>query len=956
MLTRIAVWSVLLSFSYSGEAVAQQQIKRVSVLYTGRSLGALGTSRSQDEHDLLTEQAVAEGKTFRLVSHAAWRAPGVVVFLPSHEPSGHELSDVIRRRKEAERLDTVRALVSSSVLLVQDPWRPGPDLYDMMGRNPRWRMSFPDLVPTWVSISRLRNSNGERIMIVEQPGAVWPSDTTAWTVGEMNRIDIGDVRMFELPGNMGGIGARAALLKDLKKEAADLVITADLGHQTGEFGLTHEERARVDWMALQELGYQYLVPFEFELTLDQSELKKLSTEFPSIALLAANVHPSDTSLFRKSVIIESGGYRIGLLGLVNGTINNRLPRNLLSGYRFEAPIAAANREVARLRRLGATAVIVLSNMDPSDNAIVAQEVSGIDAVIADLPVRTAPEPVRVRVELPSRPYVRPGTPALVARSAANGIGLGRLDLDIHWRPDNQQHFLGAVAHAFIPITDGTACDTALVHRILRSAALHKDPRGELLFPAFPDMVARHPDLAKFDETTKRGRVSKPMWESFMARRVRTQTHAEVAVIRRLDQFPPLIGKLHENEVKSWLWTSDELVVLDMPGADLKALLFADSRGELATSGIDLNARTVLGHRLEDPIYYRVATTNIIFEGGRSGFFRRARRVRRTFDVRPDDGLLVAEDNGQSMTIRDFILGELRRVRSKVQDDGQIDAIASWLRPDPAHVNLFSFSFERPTIWSSLNSVVGNDGYENVPESRVIAPNALVAGFSGRFVLSKERRRTATDMGVALAYAMQRLNEGENKDFQESADDIRIDLTLRPASMDTRKTQPFIRSLFDTEFSPTENKTTGETNPKQLSLRVVGGWRFRPGPGWPNADLGLLVENDFGRPNPQLGIQSKSEYLKSLAANRRGTMTYRLRNDLTYFFPAPLDTKANLSLRYSMIHELLVPLVDELSLSIAADLFFFRGKVVETRQFGVGSQLRVGITYDRLWKPRYQPFF
>lgn len=57
----------------------------------------------------------------------------------------------------------------------------------------------------------------------------------------------------------------------------------------------------------------------------------------------------------------------------------------------------------------------------------------------------------------------------------------------------------------------------------------------------------------------------------------------------------------------------------------------------------------------------------------------------------------------------------------------------------------------------------------------------------------------------------------------------------------------------------------------------------------------------------------------------------------------------------MIHEIIVPLVDELSLSAAADLFFFQGKVAATRTPGVSMLLRVGLTYDRLWKPHYQPF-
>src|SRR5512139_1066949 len=78
-------------------AVASAQARppgetRVSLVYTGRSLGALGVLRAQDEHELLTEQALAEGLEFKLVSHAAWRAPGVTVFLPSTEPEGDELA------------------------------------------------------------------------------------------------------------------------------------------------------------------------------------------------------------------------------------------------------------------------------------------------------------------------------------------------------------------------------------------------------------------------------------------------------------------------------------------------------------------------------------------------------------------------------------------------------------------------------------------------------------------------------------------------------------------------------------------------------------------------------------------------------------------------------------------------------------------------------------------------
>ena len=942
-------------FPVALRAQVQHPTRTVSILYSGRSMGALGYTRSQEEHELLTRQATEEGLPFKLVSHAAWRAPGVVVFLPSHEPSGHELRQVITRRHTAERLENVLALGSSAVLMVQDPWRTGPDLMDMIMRNPRRSGDFPDLVPTRVIMSRLRLDNGDRVMMLEQEGAIWPSDTTAWITGEMNRIDVGESRLFELPGNLGAIGSRATLLREVAKAPADLRITADLGHQNGEFGLTRAERSRIDWFALSEMGYRYVVPFEFELSLGPEALRRLKTEFPEISLLASNVKVADTSLFRSAVLLDTLGLKIGLIGLVNSTVSNRLPRSALQHLSFESPLAAARREVAKLRARKADLVVVLSNMDPADNAVIAQEVRGIDAIVADMPVRTAPEPVTVRVELPSRPFARPGTPALVAKSAANGLGIGRLNLEVVQRQDADLRYLGALTHTFIPITDRVVPDTLLIKKLAAKAAVVRDPRGELLFPAFPDMVARHPKLSEYDEVARNGRVSKAMWESLIARRLRIQGNAEVSVIRALDQFPPLIGKLHENEVRSWLWTEDEIVVLDIPGSDLKALLSSDSRGELVSSGIDLKSNMILGHTISDVSYYRVATTDLLYEGARSGFFRRARRVRREFKVMEPEGGLENDEGGRRIALRDFMLQELRRIQETSKGDEQIDRIAQLLAPDPKHVNLFSFSFERPTVWSSFNNVVGNEGYESVPESRVVSPNALVAGISGRFLLSKERRLSATDVGFGFAYALQKLNEGANKDFQESADDLKVDLTFRPSSTFTKSTQPFVRSLFDSEFSPTKNAAQGTVNPRQLSLRIVGGFRFKPGPNWPAADFGVLVDNDFGRPNPQLGIQSRSEYLRQLSSSRKGAMTYRLRNDLTYFFPAPQDTNANLTLRYCVVHELLVPLVDELSLSIASDFFFFRGKVKEMRNLGVGSQLRVGITYDRLWKPRYQPF-
>ena len=513
-------------------------------------------------------------------------------------------------------------------------------------------------------------------------------------------------------------------------------------------------------------------------------------------------------------------------------------------------------------------------------------------------------------------------------------------------------------HRLAAVSDRTPPDTALVRRMASLATVARRPRGELMFPAFVDLADRHPSLRTFDAVTAQGRVSKEMWESFMARLLRIRGRAEVAVIRRLEQFPPLIGKLHENEIGAWLWTEDRVVLVDMLGGDLRALLRADTRGDLATSGIDLSRGTVLGHHIDDQTYYRVATSDVLFDGARSAFFARGRRVRRTFSTTAS-GELVPGGAGAAIAIKDFVFDELRRTSVGSRGDEHIDRIASLIAPDPAYVNLLSFTFERPTLWVSLNQAYANDGYGSVPESRVVARDTWVAGLSGRFVLTHERRTSATDLGFGFSYAKQSVDGSE---VTESADDYRIDLTLRPSMLAElgARWRPFVRGLLDSEFTPTEAPDSTR-NPRQVAVRTVAGMLALPGPTWRRAEVGLAIENDFGRPNLQFGIQARADMERRLGAAPRigaggGQVTYRLRNDLTYFLPASRDTEANLALRYNLVNELLIPLVDELSLSVVADFFIFQGKVAATRSPGMNMQLRVGLTYDRLWKPRYQPFF
>lgn len=949
----------LVLVAVGANAQSSADTARVSLIYTGRSLGALGVQRAQDEHELLTEQANVEKAAFKLVSHMAWRAPGIVIFMSGQEPDGDELAFVLARRAGAERLDSVRALASTNVVLFQDPWRPSPDLLGMLERNPRRARDFPDLVETRLRVSRMRGEEDERIYIVERPGAVWPEDTAAWTIGEMNRVDVLESRLFELPINLGQLGPRATVLgrvRDTLRAPSHLVIAADLGHIDGDLGLTRADRARLDFTALEALGYSLIVPYEHELAVGAAALDSLMRQFPALALLAANVRAPNHALFVANRVVSAGAIRVGFLGLVNPRARERLPRARLRDFTFEPPAIAAQREVAKLREAGVDAIVVLSNLDASDNAALAEQVVGIDAIVADLPQRWAPEVARQRIELPERPFVRQGTPALVARAAA-GVAVGRLTLEFRSRAGATRPALAALEHSIERVTDSIPPDSALVRRIARLSAVTRRPKGELMFPAFVELAERHPRLREQDAVTRQGRISKATWEAFMARLLRTRARAEIAVIRRLDQFPPQIGKLHENEIDAWLWTGDQVVVLDARGSDLRALLRNDVRGELATSGIDMANGLVQGHALDDQTYYRVATVDVLFEGARS--LGAGRRVRRSFRI-TEDGRLEPDGNGEPVALKELVLAELRRTRREAKGEAYLDRIATLVAPDPAFVNLLTFTFDRPTLSVSANEVRGRDGYGSVPESRVTANDSWVVGASTRFVVTQERRRSGTDIGIAVAYGRQGVTSGTDRKVGESSDDLKFDLTLRPSARASvgGRFRPFVRGAFDTEVTPTSDPTTNVENPRQQAARLSAGFLSLPRKHLRRVEFAFAVENDFGKPNVQYGAQGFLEVQRPVGvAGRLGLApaTYRFRNDATYFLPARLDSPSSLSLRYNMIHELLIPLMDELSLSVAADAFMFRGKSPANRHVATSALLRVGLTYDRLWKPRYQPF-
>jgi len=781
---------------------------------------------------------------------------------------------------------------------------------------------------------------------------------------KINRLDYGKTgRLFELPSNQGNFGSRIKVLErlDVNNNKNDIKsIKADLGHRNGDFSITAKERAHVDMQGLASLGYTTLVPFEFELSLGEEVLKELKSGFPQITLLATNISTKENDLFTAHEIIEHDGVKIGLLGMVDPDLATNLPGKILKSFKFENIIDAAQKEVERLFEEDVDAIIALSNMNSDQNAIISERVSGIDVIASDLSNNGNPYNSQKEIRLPKNSRRGLGRPYHIANNYDYGVAVGKLDLEFNKDDDNSKSSLVSIKEINHPVNDRVEADTFLINSLTADLIFEERAKGGLLFPAFIDLVKQQPKLATFDGTTRHGRISQSLWEKFLANLLRNNVPAEVSFIRKVPSFLPLIGKLHEREVRSWLWMEDDVVLMDMKGRDIRRLMEADHRNQLISSGISFFDTPrqrywfIMGRFMREDVYYRVATTNVISEGPYSEHFRWALRKSNRFLMK-ESGHLKADREGENISLRNFTLTELNRIRKQGKGEAHHRNIANLLIPPSSYERLFSFNFVKPTFWSSLNRSYKGDGYESVPESRIISSNSLVIGFQGGFIMEYDKENYSLELGTNLSFAQQSADIGDGRTQKtETMDDININLTYNFKGSSRKALHPFARLVYDSEFTSTFNTSLDQKNPKQKILRSILGLGKDFSAKWPVLEFGLTAENDFTNSHYQYGVQGRS--VGRFPLDKNWHIIYSLTNNFNYYIPTKNDTDRELSFKYNMIHELLIPLHGDISLSVAADFFAFKGKTEINSEPGMSMLMRVGITYNRLWKPRFQPLF
>ncbi len=200
------------------------------------------------------------------------------------------------------------------------------------------------------------------------------------TVAILSTTDaVGELKPCGCHTPKGGL-ARVASLVDSTRIKHGEVLVVEAGDFAPDVSRTHE-RPKLDYqfdvMAL--LGYDAVGVGDRELGYGLATLRELEKK-SKLSLLSANVIEKKTGkpAFATSKVVKKNGVRVGVFSVLNPKLD--LATAAASEVTVEDPLAAATREVARLRK-EADVVVCLAHLGRVEGEDLAAQIPGIDVVV-----------------------------------------------------------------------------------------------------------------------------------------------------------------------------------------------------------------------------------------------------------------------------------------------------------------------------------------------------------------------------------------------------------------------------------------------------------------------------------------------------------------------------------------------------------------------------------------------
>lgn len=217
----------------------------------------------------------------------------------------------------------------------------------------------------------------------------------------------------------GGLARIAGIFKRVRAERPGEVLALDNGDTFHGTFVSVQSKGEAMLPLMNALEFDAMT-LHWEFAYGPAQVRKLAAglAYPALAI---NIYEKDSDrlVFAPSCVVERGGLRVGIVGIASNVVDKSMPPSYSEGLRFTLGNTELPAHIERLRSKDKVdLVVVLSHLGFAQDAKLAAEVPGIDALISGHTHNRLYRPVWVG-----------STP--IIQSGCHGSFVGRLDLAVN---------------------------------------------------------------------------------------------------------------------------------------------------------------------------------------------------------------------------------------------------------------------------------------------------------------------------------------------------------------------------------------------------------------------------------------------------------------------------------------------------------------------------------------------
>lgn len=659
------------------------------------------------------------------------------------------------------------------------------------------------------------------------------------------------------------------------------------------------------------------------------------------------------------------GKTLALIGIGNSHELEQLQETGLLGPGCEIlkPAEALNAALKHLEQTLKQApdlIVVLTNASGNELESLLQSNLGVDVILGDTQAPLQPGKWSLeRVQAPNQP------PFLVPN---NPQALGLLQVQTNAGQIQIQNELLPVSFDSEPDPDFLKLTMAIRQDAYRDAL-------DVLLPDLSRELQADPTLLKQflgSEKTRQARqrlegratlsdqeflrlypprLTAEMWGTLLSNLLLKAFESEVVLVEKLPDGIYVPGAWPRMLVYEILKDDTTLHEYLLSGADLEQVLKLPLLNTLR-AGVSADQSKIWNRPRQKNAYYRTLISSNLAQNAQLRPLLKGQRKRE--ELRNP---FAPQNPAEPLYLRNILLTFLEQA----QATGQIKTtLLDYLHPQWQQKQaLWSLQISDLQLNLSGYNALNNQNYTAVRETRVTSPNSFTYGGRSKIALIFDNALLSWSQSLQAKYeGLSLLDESSQQTkFTENQDDLLFSSELQlhlfelPFADKDLQLIPYLEGTYDTEFSPTHQPNTHQANPRQAELSGIAGLSIPPGPLLKAFKTGLALRRDFNVPNNlELGLQLKFDHELPLSTELKWTNSL----DLKYYLPSANDNASSLGLISQWISALKVSLTDNLSLRFFADAYIFQGKLSSNSELGSSIILGIGLAYDRLWKPFYEP--